>query len=186
MRARHLLVFVLAMLACAIQFPPFDAEAAGDRIDYGTTCLALVGYSEARGEGDAGMAAVMATVLARIESSRRLRTVCEVVEERGQYLGVERWPYPRHPEHDEPRAWSRSLAIAEQLLGGDLSLVPAECRGAEYFDRGGSEVPGLVPACRFGRHTFYRDAAAADEARREASRARTPTTRAVTADLGRD
>src|SRR5690554_7168757 len=59
-----------------------------------TTCLALFGYSEARGEGYAGMAAVIATVLARLASSLWLRTDCELAEALAHSLCIDCCTYP--------------------------------------------------------------------------------------------
>lgn len=128
------------------------AHAAGDRFDYGRACLALAGYAEARGEGDAGMATVMAVVLERTTDPRWPDTVCDVVEQPGQFEALARWQPPRHPERDEPEAWTRAQRLAEQLLADDRTLVPAACAGATSFQRGPA-ASGLVPACIVGRHS---------------------------------
>lgn len=132
------------------------AHAAGDRFDYGRACLALAGYAEARGEGDAGMATVMAVVLERTTDPRWPDTVCDVVEQPGQFEALARWQPPRHPERDEPEAWTRAQRLAEQLLADDRTLVPAACAGATSFQRGPA-ASGLVPACIVGRHSFFRE-----------------------------
>lgn len=145
----------LAFLACmALTGADIPRTDVSREPDYGVACLALAAFSEDREHGDAGMAAVIATVLNRTRDPRWPDTVCGVVEQPGQFLGVSTWRYPRQPERIDAASWARAQRIAAALLAGDWSAVPIECRDATSFDQG-ADTPGLVPACQVGRHQFY-------------------------------
>ncbi len=117
--------------------------------DYGVSCLALVGFTESRGESEAGEATVQLTVLNRIRDRRWTETICSVAQS-PEYHGVRDMPYPRAPWLIDADAWARSKRIAVALLDRDLSLVPPACRGATSFST--SDRAGMV--CRVGSHTF--------------------------------
>lgn len=154
---------LVAILAAGVDFD-FDADAPPpDRVDFaGRTCLALVGFSEARDQGDVGMAAVMQVVVNRTEDPRGRwpRTLCDAALQPQQFIGLEAIAertrdgrIVRHPERIDAQAWQRALDIADQVIAG-TALVPAACSGATRFDQAApANRAGVV--CRQGAHTFY-------------------------------
>lgn len=147
------LLGLLAILAAGVDFDVYEASMPPER-DYGRTCLALVGFSEARNQGDVGMAAVMQVVINRATDPRARwpRALCDVAMQPGQFVGVDTWPTPRHPERIDAQAWARALNVADRVIAG-TALVPADCMSATSFDQDAAARAGVV--CRLGAHTFY-------------------------------
>jgi spore germination cell wall hydrolase CwlJ-like protein len=146
------IVGLLAILATGVDWD--DAAMKPER-DYGRTCLALVGFSEARDQNDEGLAAVMQVVVNRAtDHSRRWpSTLCGAALEPGQFLGVDNWPMPRHPERIDASAWARALDMADRVIAREAP-VPASCAVATGFDQNHAVTqPDIV--CRVGAHTFY-------------------------------
>jgi len=127
-------------------------------IDHGRECLALVGFAEARNQSDAGMAAVMRVVLNRATDPlhRWPQTICSVVQQPGQFIGVENWDYPRAPKVSDYPAWIRAHEIADAVIAG-TALIPDDCAKATHFDKG-KNAHGLQSVCKLAAHTFYIDA----------------------------
>lgn len=111
-------------------------------------CLAMAGYTEARGEPEAGEAAAMRVVLNRAASGRWPDHPCGVVLQPRQFHGLE-----APVNAIEAEAASRSLRIATALLSG-ARIAPPACQSATHFQRA-RVWPGMQPVCRIGRHTFY-------------------------------
>lgn len=110
------------------------------------TCLAIVAYLEARGEGPDGMRAVMNVALTRAEQSGQ--DVCVVVAEPGQFA------YRPTLEPGEPEAWQAALVIAREALHAG---PPPD--GATHFHEVGIQpgwTRGAVFCGRIGRHLFWR------------------------------
>lgn len=135
-------------------FANVDINVAQEK-DHGVLCLALVAFSEARNQGDDGMAEVMRVVLNRASDSQNRwpKALCDVVNEPGQFAGVENWPYPRHPERIDAAMWARALELAALLIEGKAPRNPV-CYGATHFDQGGNKE-GLVKICQVKDHAFY-------------------------------
>lgn len=142
---RNWLTLSAVLVACGV----LDAQT---EIDYGRTCLALAEYSEARSEGPTGMQAVALTVMNRLDDPAYPKSICEVVNDPGQYLGVQEWPYPRRPT--EVDAWKDALAIADDAIAGRLAVASA-CAGATSFDQAARPPVGLVEVCQIGQLHFY-------------------------------
>lgn len=115
-------------------------------------CLALAMFTEARSEGVAGMAAVSEVVINRWHSNTWPSTVCSVVRQDSQFLGVEGWTAAK-AERRNQEAWEEALAIADLALAG-AKLTPKECRGAVFFNQS-SRAKGMTHLCRVGAHHFY-------------------------------
>jgi spore germination cell wall hydrolase CwlJ-like protein len=135
------IIGALAAIVCAIA--GHTAE-----LDYGRTCLALVGYSEARSEGLSGMFAVELVVMNRLRSKRFGDSICDVALAPGQFEGIDKWPTPRYAV--EPEAWADALEAADVVISG--AKATSECEGALYFN-----TSPLRPfACQVGTHYFRR------------------------------
>lgn len=118
-------------------------------------CMALAAFTEARSEGAAGMAAVIAVIRNRAADARYPADACAIVRQAGQFIGLGDWT-PARAERVNPLAWASALALADVAESG-ADLVPPRCRGATSFNRAiGSR--GLSARCRIGSHTFYTEA----------------------------
>jgi len=132
--------FAAALLALAHATVPSQLEQ---------TCLAITAYTEARGEGVAGMAGVMYVAIERAHDPRHRwpQSVCAVTTQPAQFSGVARWD----PRHVDKTSWYSAYELAAVALNG-APLVPAQCRGAVFFDAHSKRNGAL---CSIGNHTFY-------------------------------
>jgi len=145
MNALLALLLMLAQTQPHVSLPNFDRE-----------CLAMVGYTEARGEGIAGMVATMEVVLDRAHDREKRwpGTVCSVALQPNQFLGIAKWkPTTNARLPPERQSWESAYTIAGLALSG-ASLVPNDCRGAVFFDAGPRRRKNF--ACKIGAHSFYR------------------------------
>lgn len=120
---------------------------------YGRECLALVGYAEARDQGETGMAAVMQVVLNRTHDKRFPDSICEVVQQKNQFLALEKWRYPRHPDPIDLAAWEKAHIIADNMIA-NVKPALGKCESAIYFDQGNKSL-SVTPLCKLGVHYFY-------------------------------
>ncbi len=144
-------VGVMAILAAGLDF----ADGPSVQIERDRECLALAAFAEARNQGHIGMAAVIRVVINRATDPlhRWPRSLCGVVHEPGQFVGVEKWRDPSRAELSDAISWRRSLALADAMLAGTGPALGA-CAVATSFDKSG-RAAGLVPVCRLGAHVFY-------------------------------
>ena len=164
-RARHLpkklaveraekrfhLIIALGFLLLASMLFACIANAA--TFDYGRTCMALAIYSEARGEGYDGQAAVGKVVLNRVRTGMA-PSICDAVQAYGQFEGITVWPYPRVP--DDPNAWRAAQAVADDVISGRYILAPDNCENALYFRSADLRLPlNAMKECKIGRHIFF-------------------------------
>lgn len=140
------IVLFLCILGTGIVWPE-------DEPDYGRTCLALVGFSEARSEGDAGMAAVMQVVLNRSTDPKHRwpEMICDVAMQSGQFQALDNWPTPRHPELIDPAAWERAQALANDVIE-HTAPVPKECATATSFNQ---SIFAIGSVCKINKHAFF-------------------------------
>ena len=146
-RIEHLWIalFAIAMLVCI--------KCNAEERDYGRTCLALAMFSEARSEGLAAMYEVGKVALRRSRDPRHRwpQSLCEVIEEPEQFIGVWQWKTPRHPELIDADSWSAALEMANSVIAH--GMVEGPCGGAYYFNQ--QQRAGYV--CRIGALFFYGD-----------------------------
>jgi spore germination cell wall hydrolase CwlJ-like protein len=119
------------------------------------TCLALNIYFEARSETLQAQVAVGQVTLNRVSSPNYPSTVCEVVKQKGQFSwysdGLSDTP-------KEALAWTRSLALADQMLA---KTIQVKCVGdslyyhADYVQPYWAKV--FKKACKIGTHIFYKE-----------------------------
>ncbi|MEM9837903.1 MAG: cell wall hydrolase [Pseudomonadota bacterium] len=131
--------------------PPRDPYALEDPI----SCLAMVMYHEARGEGTRAMRAVGHVVLNRMTANRFPDTVCAVVRQGGERPPCQFswWCDGRSDLPKEPRAWERCEALAKELLAGESEDPTA---GATYFYSGPDPywAASFRETARIGGHIF--------------------------------
>ncbi|MGZ8407542.1 MAG: cell wall hydrolase, partial [Caulobacteraceae bacterium] len=126
--------------------------------DFG--CLAQAVYYEARGEGQAGQAAVAQVVLNRVRHRAYPKTVCGVVFQRAgggcQFSFACDGSMRRGKEQ---AAWRRAKAVAAQALSG--SVMTAVGSATSFHTTGVSPGwGGLVRVAQIGSHIFYRSGGA--------------------------
>lgn len=134
----------------------FALSAAGHDDTVGARdCLALVVFSEARGESYLGQAAVAQVVINRARAFDL--DVCGAATAPGAFHGVERWPYPREPWKVDSDAWEQAREVADAVLVGDFVVSPPSCASALYFYARGTD-PGSLSrfpvVCEVGEHVF--------------------------------
>lgn len=120
-------------------------------------CLALTAFTEARAEGEHGMALVVHTVLNRAKT--RNRTPCQIAYAPNQYHGVLFWPKGKTPGNKNPEAWEQALRVVRRVYAGAYDF--GSCSGAEYFyaPKVVRRAPGwsrsLPYLCQYKGHRFY-------------------------------
>jgi hypothetical protein len=156
------LILTLCILASGIDFDigPVDrADLIPNGIENrGLTCVALAVYSEARSESWFGQALVAQVIVNRQALLPYGSDACDVVMEPGQFEGMDRWSYPRHPWTDDPVAWAHALDVANAVITGDYA-IPSPCSEVIAF-KARSEPPreswgDWVLTCTVEHHDFY-------------------------------
>lgn len=144
-----LILALLAFLAAGFALGPDDTQRQAAEQE--RQCLALVGFAEARSDGDAAMSAVMQVAINRANdpAARWPRNVCAVVMQPAQFLAIR----SVRPSAQEYATWRRALDLADMTRAGSAQ-VPGACVNATSFHQAAS-VPGLVPVCRLASHTFF-------------------------------
>jgi hypothetical protein len=100
--------------------------------DRGPMCMALAVYSEGRGEDAIGQAAIAQVVLNRLKLLPFGSDACDVVLAPGQFIGVDSWTMPRHPNDNS--SWLFARFIAAVVSTGEASVPPPIGR-ALFFKR---------------------------------------------------
>lgn len=149
---------IRSILLAAMMFIATSASASNmTQTKSDEFCLALTAYTEARAEGEHGMALVVHTVLNRAET--RNKTVCQIAYAPNQYHGVLYWPKGRNPGSQNPDSWELALRVVNQVIAGAYDF--GACKGAEYFyaPRVVRTPPGwsrkLPYLCQYRGHKFY-------------------------------
>ena len=113
-------------------------------------CLAEALYFEARGEGAQGQRAVAEVILNRVDHPRFPKTVCGVVNQRGQFT------YNKNARIREKGSFARVQQVALAALSGAPRTLTD---GATYFHTGRvspSWTRRFERTTRIGSHVFYR------------------------------
>ncbi|WP_199260809.1 cell wall hydrolase [Paracoccus binzhouensis] len=113
-------------------------------------CLSEALYFEARGEGVDGQRAVAEVILNRVDHPRFPKTVCGVVNQRGQFT------YNKNARIREKGTFARVQKVAMAALAGAPRTLT---NGATYFHARGvrpSWSKRFERTIRIGSHTFYR------------------------------
>lgn len=113
-------------------------------------CLSEALYFEARGEGTAGQRAVAEVILNRVDHPRFPKSVCGVVNQRGQFT------YNKNGRIREKGTFARVQKVAMAALAGAPRTLT---NGATYFHARGvrpSWTKRFEKTTRIGSHTFYR------------------------------
>ncbi len=128
----------------------------------GITCIALAVYAEARGESYFGQALVANVIVNRQALLPYGADACDVINIPGQFEGMDKWPYPRHPWLQDRRAWDLALEVATVVVTGDY-YIPPPCQTATYFRvraTPANALPkwgSLTYLCSMENHEFFTD-----------------------------
>ncbi|MEM1384801.1 MAG: cell wall hydrolase [Pseudomonadota bacterium] len=135
------------------QAPPQQTDADKQAI----ACLAQAAYFEARGEGEAGMRAVVHVVLNRTKSRYYPATECAVIRQGGPTAPCQ-FSWYCDGRSDVPRnkkSYAKAVAIAEAARAGN-SADPTG--GADMFHSRAVDpywAQVAVQTAVIGRHIFY-------------------------------
>lgn len=113
-------------------------------------CLSEALYFEARGEGVQGQKAVAEVIMNRVDHPRFPKTVCGVVNQRGQFT------YNKSGRIREKGTYARVHKIAQAALSGAPRTLT---NGATYFHTRAvkpSWTRRFERTTRIGAHIFYR------------------------------
>jgi spore germination cell wall hydrolase CwlJ-like protein len=125
--------------------------AAHDPLHAELRCVTENVLREAAGESFEGQAAVAAVTLARRDDPRWPAKLCGVVYQKRAFS----WTLLKDKRAPAEAEWTRAkLAVVAAMAGWQ------PCPGARWYHRDDVR-PGWAkkvrPACRLGRHVFYRD-----------------------------
>ena len=124
------------------------AVASSSAADAELTCLTRVILYEAGAESRSGQLAVAQVVLNRTRSGRFPRTICGVINQRGQFASIRSY----QPRRDA--RWNRALAIARSARAGER--VPAIGNALFFHAARVRPFSGRTRVARLGGHIFYR------------------------------
>ncbi len=121
-------------------------------------CLAQAVYYEARGESDAGQAAIAAVVMNRVRNPRYPKSVCEVVFQGAPRRGCQfsfacNGAMLRSPPHGA--AWRKARNVADAVMAGEAGHEVGNALSfhADYVSPAwASALPRIT---QIGSHTFY-------------------------------
>ncbi|MEM1380564.1 MAG: cell wall hydrolase [Pseudomonadota bacterium] len=124
-------------------------------LDDPQTCLAMVMYHEARGEGELAMVAVGQVVINRVDHRRFPSSVCGVVRQGGETAPCQFswWCDGRSDLPREESAWENARDLAARVLAGS---EPDPTGGATYFYSGPDPywAASFTETTRIGGHIF--------------------------------
>lgn len=126
------------------------SKAAAQSSQRDLQCLAEALYFEARGEGAQGQRAVAEVILNRVDHPRFPKTVCGVVNQRGQFT------YNKNARIREKGTFARVQKVAIAALSGAPRTLTD---GATYFHTRAvkpSWSRRFERTTRIGSHIFYR------------------------------
>lgn len=120
-------------------------------------CLTEAVYWEARGEGDAGMAAVAQVVLNRVRHPAFPKTVCGVVYQ-GAADGDCQFSFACKPQSGpmEDDAWRRARQIASRALAGHVMTAVGQATNFHAVSVTPGWMTSLQKVAQIGSHIFYR------------------------------
>lgn len=132
-----------------------------DELDYGRTCLALAAFGEQNEQQPEGMLLVQLTIINRLldDENRYGMSICDVVQQNGQFIGYEKLPLPRRPWISNPGRWAMAMETADRVIDRRYE-IPGPCVGDSpilYFHSGDRAYwePRLQLECYVDGHYFY-------------------------------
>ena len=136
--------------------PPFKMEGSLDA-SRDLQCLTEAVYWEARGEGQAGMAAVAQVVLNRVRHPAFPKTVCGVVYQGAQDGDCQfSFACQTHGKAVEDQAWIKAREIAAKALSGHVMSAVGNATNFHAVSVAPDWMGGLQKVAQIGAHIFYR------------------------------
>ena len=142
--------------------PAFEASTPFQAIDQATTgrdldCLTAAVYYEARGEPDAGQAAVAQVVLNRVRNPHFPKNVCGVVY---QGVGTRTCQFSfacdgAMNRRTEPAAWDHARDVAQRALDGYVMPTVGHAVSYHTVSLGNLWSQSMIQIARVGQHIFY-------------------------------
>jgi hypothetical protein len=131
---------------------PFHGRVNGSDLD----CLTTAVYYEARGEGQAGQAAVAQVILNRVRHPSYPKSICGVVYQGGRGAGCQ-FSFVCNGAMNgrkESAAWARARRVADRALDG---FVMTSIGNATNFhaSRVAPSWGGMIRVAQVGQHVFY-------------------------------
>ena len=129
-----------------------ETVATAAKLDDDTVCMAKVVMHEASNQPRTGQLAVAQLIMNRVGKPRFGASVCEVVNQRGQFFNTASYS----PRRDSPR-WAAAVEVARQALAGNgEQVVPGS-----LFYHAVHQAPNRFFRTRerismVGDHVFYR------------------------------
>lgn len=116
-------------------------------------CLAATIYFEAKGEPDEGMVAVGRVVMNRVE--QRDKTICQVVQEPGQFVWVPSYKRKSIKIDRDSLDWKKAITYSHLILDRSYTFNPVG--KASYFHSGRrtKTFNGAYHVTSIGGHHFY-------------------------------
>jgi len=128
--------------------PVRRAAAPVATTDAELNCLARVILYEAGAESRAGQLAVAQVVINRTRSGRFPRTICGVINQRGQFSAIRSYRAPGGAR------WARALAVAREARSG--GRVASVGNALFFHARHVPAFRGRTRVAQLGGHIFYR------------------------------
>lgn len=128
-----------------------QGRAQADKFNEEVNCLATMVYHEARGEPLIGQVAVAYTAVNRAQSGCYPNSVCAVVRQKHQYVGMAK----EHAPKAERDTWKRVKRLALKVY---LGVIKDPTRGAMWFHEGSIKPKwskSKTPTLFVGEHQFY-------------------------------
>ena len=129
-KAKILAQIILA--GCLLGYPAFLLSKNPTNMHHAIKCLADNAYHEARGEGPAGMQAVIEVTLNRVQSGKYKPYICSVVYQNKQFSWTNKPKNASRKPKNAPRSsqnlwevpeYQYSLKVAQKALEGNLDLM---------------------------------------------------------------
>lgn len=149
------LILALVLLCCSVSttavttFPPTPL-AQGMQFQ----CLAITAFTEARDQGERGMALVVHTILQRAQA-KQSEDFCEIAAR--SYDGFTDWRTRKLPWKVNPEKWDEAVLASSRTLEGYYDF--ASCTGATHYFNPGLARPywarKLEHLCTYKDHAFY-------------------------------
>lgn len=142
----------------------YCSTARAEETDYGTSCLALIAFTEQNKMQPEGMKLVVLVALNRMRDRRWPGTPCEVMEQEAQFSGIGPWGYPRLPWLINRARWQMALHAVWHVTGGTYE-VPGQCvseRPLLWFHAvyvKPAWAASYTPVCIVDDHIFYSERA---------------------------
>lgn len=117
-------------------------------------CMAITAYTEARGEGEFGMAVVVHTLMMRVATGFPRRSACDIAKR--YYSGFANWPDQRPRNSVEDGIWLDAVETTWSTVLGNFDF--GACAGATHYYNPAKAKPhwrkSMRELCVVGEHRF--------------------------------